>query len=79
MRKLYLLTAHLPKKNTITDDNMKEMCKLFKKNLKLSHKIKRLLNVAENAKKDIETQLGKTVISPLNASDKPALEIKTDE
>ena len=27
---LYLLTAHLPKKNTITDDNMKEICKLFK-------------------------------------------------
>ena len=35
--------------------------------------------VAKNARKDIETQLGQTVISPLNASDKPALEVKTKE
>ena len=35
--------------------------------------------VAKNARKDIETQLGRSVISPLNASDKKALEIKTDE
>lgn len=35
--------------------------------------------VAKNARKDIETQLGQSVISPLNASDKKALEIKTDE
>ncbi len=33
--------------------------------------------VAKNARKDIETQLGQSVISPLNASDKPALEIKS--
>lgn len=33
--------------------------------------------VAKNARTDIETQLGKSVISPLNASDKPVLEIKT--
>lgn len=35
--------------------------------------------VAKNARKDIETQLGKTVISPLNASDKPSLEIKAED
>lgn len=30
------------------------------------------------ARTDIESQLGQSVISPLNASDKPALEVKTD-
>ena len=35
--------------------------------------------VAKNARKDIETQLGKSVISPLNASDKPSLEIKAED
>ncbi|MDE5756058.1 MAG: Bro-N domain-containing protein [Clostridia bacterium] len=34
-------------------------------------------NVAKNARSDIETQLGQSVISPLNAKDKPALEIDT--
>lgn len=34
--------------------------------------------VAKNARTDIENQLGQSVISPLNASDKPALEVKTD-
>lgn len=34
-------------------------------------------NVAKNARTDIESQLGGSVVSPLNASDKPALEIKT--
>lgn len=34
--------------------------------------------VAKNARTDIESQLGQSVISPLNASDKPALEVKTD-
>ena len=34
-------------------------------------------NVAKNARSDIETQLGQSVISPLNAKDKPALEIYT--
>lgn len=33
--------------------------------------------VAKNARTDIEKRLGKSVISPLNASDKPALEIKS--
>ena len=35
--------------------------------------------VARNARTDIEKRLGKSVISQLNASDKPALEIKTEE
>ena len=34
--------------------------------------------VAKNARTDIESQLGQSIISPLNASDKPALEVKTD-
>ena len=34
--------------------------------------------VAKNARTDIELQLGQSVISPLNASDKPALEIKSE-
>ena len=36
-------------------------------------------NVAKNARKDIESQLGASVVSPLNAGDKPALEIKADK
>ena len=35
--------------------------------------------VAKRTREDIETQLGKTVISPLNAKDKPALEVKKEE
>ncbi len=35
--------------------------------------------VAKNTRKDIESQLGTSVISPLNATDKPALEIKNAE
>ena len=35
--------------------------------------------VAGNARKDIEQRIGHTIISELNASDKPALEIKPDE
>ena len=34
--------------------------------------------VAKNARTDIESQLEQSVISPLNANDKPALEVKTD-
>jgi hypothetical protein len=34
-------------------------------------------SVAKNARTDIESQLGQSVISPLNASDKPALEIQS--
>ena len=36
-------------------------------------------SVARNARNDIEKRIGKSVISPLNASDKPALEVKDDE
>lgn len=36
-------------------------------------------NVAKNARKDIESQLGASVVSPLNAGDKPALEIKAEQ
>ncbi len=35
--------------------------------------------VAKNARTDIESRIGKSVVSPLNANDKPALEIKDDE
>ena len=35
--------------------------------------------VAKNARNDIENRIGKSVISPLNASDKPALEVKDDD
>lgn len=35
--------------------------------------------VAKNARTDIEAQLGQSVISPLNASNKPALEIKAPD
>ena len=35
--------------------------------------------VAKNTRTDIEKQLGRSVISPLNAKDKPALEIKMPE
>ena len=34
--------------------------------------------VAKNARSDIEKRIGKSVISPLNATDKPALEVKND-
>lgn len=36
-------------------------------------------SVAKNARTDIEKRIGKSVISPLNASDKPALEVKDKE
>ncbi len=35
-------------------------------------------SVAKSTRKDIEARLKTSVVSPLNASDKPALEIKTD-
>ena len=35
--------------------------------------------VAKNARTDIESRIGKSVVSPLNASDKPALEVKDEE
>ena len=36
-------------------------------------------SVAKNARTDIEKRIGKSVISPLNAGDKPALEVKDKE
>lgn len=36
-------------------------------------------NVAKNARTDIENRIGKSVLSPLNANDKPSLEVKNDE
>ena len=36
-------------------------------------------SVAKNARTDIENRIGKSVISPLNAKDKPALEINEEE
>ena len=36
-------------------------------------------SVARNARTDIESRIGKSVVSPLNANDKPALEVKDDE
>ena len=36
-------------------------------------------NVAKDARSALESRIGKSVISPLNASDKPALEVKNDE
>ncbi len=35
--------------------------------------------VAKNARTDIESQLGQSIVSPLNASDKPALEVRRDD
>lgn len=35
-------------------------------------------SVAKNARTDIESRIGKSVVSPLNATDKPALEVKDD-
>lgn len=35
--------------------------------------------VAKNARTDIENRIGKSVISPLNANDKPALEIRNEK
>lgn len=36
-------------------------------------------SVAKNARTDIESRIGKSVVSPLNATYKPALEVKDDE
>ena len=35
--------------------------------------------VAKNARTDIESRIGKSVVTPLNASDKPALEVKEEK
>ena len=42
-------------------------------------KIKLSQKKAKNARIDLESRTGQSVISPLNASDKLALEVKQDE
>ena len=61
---------------TTTALSKKEKPDTFTKNVKVA---KEGGNVAKKTRKEIENRLGQTVISPLNATDKPALEIKTDE
>ena len=61
---------------TTTALSKKEKPDTFAKNVKVA---KEGGNVAKKTRKEIENRLGQTVISPLNATDKPALEIKTDE
>ena len=61
---------------TTTAISKQEKPETFEENKKVA---KRGGKVAKNAKQDIEDQLGMTVISPLNATNKPALEIKTDD
>lgn len=61
---------------TTTAISKQEKPETFEENKKVA---KRGGKVAKNAKQDIEDQLGRTVISPLNATNKPALEIKTDD
>ncbi len=58
---------------TATALSKQESPSTFEENKKIA---KRGGKVARNARADIETQLGKSVISPLNATDKPALEIQ---
>ena len=61
---------------TTTAISKREQPGTFNENVKVA---KRGGKVARNAKQDIEKQIGGSVISPLNANDKPALEIKTDK
>lgn len=61
---------------TTTAISRQEEPDTFSKNIAVA---KRGGNVAKNARKDIETQIGESVISPLNAKDKNSLEIKRNE
>ncbi len=61
---------------TTTAISKQEKPETFEENKNVA---KRGGKVAKNAKQDIEDQLGRTVISPLNATNKPALEITTDD
>ncbi len=58
---------------TTTAISKQEAPSTFEENRKIA---KRGGKVAKNARTDIESQLGKSIISPLNATDKPALEIQ---
>ena len=60
---------------TTTTLSKKEQPDTFEENKKIA---RRGGKVAKNTRTDIERQLGQSVISPLNASDKPALETKKD-
>ena len=59
---------------TATAISKQEQPKTFTQNKSVARRGGR---VAKNAREDIESQLGQSVISPLNATDKPALEVKT--
>ena len=61
---------------TTTAISRQEEPDTFSKNVAVA---KRGGTVAQNARKDIESQIGESVISPLNAKDKNALEIKKNE
>ena len=61
---------------TTTAISRQEEPNTFSKNVAVA---KRGGTVAKNARKDIESQIGESVISPLNAKDKIALEIKKND
>lgn len=61
---------------TTTAISKNEQPETFNENVKVAQEGG---SVAKKTRKDIEKRIGKPVISPLNASDKPALEIKTDK
>ena len=61
---------------TATAISKQEQPKTFTQNKSVARRGGR---VAKNAREDIESQLGQSVISPLNATDKPALEVKTTD
>ena len=59
---------------TATAISKQEQPKTFTQNKSVARRGGR---VAKNAREDIESQLGQSVISPLTATDKPALEVRT--
>lgn len=61
---------------TTTAISRQEEPNTFSKNVAVA---KRGGTVAKNARKDIESQIGESVISPLNAKDKNSLEIKKND
>lgn len=61
---------------TTTAISRQEEPDTFSKNVAVA---KRGGTVAKNARKDIESQIGESVISPLNAKDKNSLEIKKND
>ncbi len=61
---------------TTTTISQKEQPQTFAENKKIAQSGGR---VAKNARTDIENRLGQSVISRLNASDKPALDTKKDD